>query len=102
MTLKIIRKCLREGAENPSLTDIEHFHWIEDRTDFPGVYTQKEMYDYVHGGGDAFILDPVDPLHQKRMIITTAKTKDGTKYVRTMANGVETDDLLKLPDCEPV
>lgn len=100
MTLKIECKHLAEGVLNPTLADIDHFHWIEDLSNFPGVYTREELYKYIQGGSLAFILDPADPTGQKKITLTTAKTPEGKKYVNTIIDGKETDHLLRLPDCE--
>ena len=58
-------------------------------------YTRIEMYDYVKGGGEAYVLDAKG---NKARLIAEISAR-GNKYVKTVADDVTTDNLLKLPEC---
>jgi len=53
------------------------------------------MYDFVLKGGVAYV---VGSLGQKAYLMT-AITARGTKYVKTVPDSTQSDNLLKLPEC---
>ena len=98
MDLCIIKKCQGQSQSGNPLLDIEHFHWKEAFTDFPGVYTRQELYDFLDGSGYAYVIDPEDPYGARRVPLVVARS-DGKKYVRC-AGAWDVDPLLLLPECE--
>jgi hypothetical protein len=65
-------------------------------TDSSGSYrtTRLEMYNFIEAGGSAYVKDRFG----NTVYIGTA-IHEGTKYVRTYADGKWTDNLLALPEC---
>jgi hypothetical protein len=81
--------------ENPHVA-ISSLGWVSDNTNKHGSSTRLDMYDWIKNqSGYAYVRDAGG--NQAR--VGTAETASGTKYVRTYADGVWTDNLLALPEC---
>ncbi|HED05340.1 MAG TPA: DUF3892 domain-containing protein [Ignavibacteria bacterium] len=82
--------------ENP-YTAISNLGWVNESTGKKGNSTRLEMYDFVENkGGDAYVKDPYDG---SKVYLVGAVSSKGTKYVKTVPNDTEADNLLKLPEC---
>lgn len=95
MSVKIT--CIKKAAgdhESPYVA-ISNMNWIEDGSGATGSSTRLQMYDFVIGGGKAYVKD-ADGNKAKLVARTTVK---GTKYVKTEADNVKSDNLLKLKEC---
>lgn len=79
--------------ENP-YTAISELGWTEDGTGKRDRSTRLQMYDFVQGGGVAYVLSGNDKAY-----LTTAVTALGTKYVKTKPDDTKRDNLLSLPEC---
>ena len=80
--------------ENPYVA-ISHLGWVNDATGETGRSTRDEMYDFVvNKKGEAYVLVAAA---QARLIGQTSLR--GTKYVKTVADSTERDNLLKLQEC---
>jgi hypothetical protein len=53
------------------------------------------MYDFVKGGGKAYVKDRFGDV----AYLIAAVTNLGTKYVKTVADETKADNLLSLPEC---
>jgi len=79
--------------ENP-YTAITYLGWVKDSGGETGKSTRLEMYDFVKGGGEAYV-----QVGAARAVLIAAITPGGTKYVKTQADSTTKDNLLKLPEC---
>ncbi len=81
--------------ENPNVA-ITHLGWLNETEGTSGKNTRLEIYDWIKGGGRAYVKDVYGNIAN----LVTAETHSGTKYVKTVADGTPTDNLLKLPECK--
>lgn len=90
--------CIKKsnGYHSNPYTAIESLGWIEDGTNKTGNTSRLEMYDWVKQGGYAYVKDSKG--NSAKLI--HAETSEGTKYVKTVADGTKTDNLLELPECK--
>lgn len=95
MSVKII--CIKKdngNHENPYVA-IKSMNWLNEANQNSGTSTREQMYDFVKDGNEAYVKDS---LGNKAKLV--AKTTDkGTKYVKTVADDVKSDNLLKLEEC---
>lgn len=90
--------CIKKNGgyhENP-YTAIESMKWINDSNNETGTTSRLGMYKWVKDGGIAYVQDAQD---NKAELIHT-ETALGTKYVKTKADDVKSDNLLSLPECK--
>src|SRR5437763_264214 len=81
--------------ENPYLA-IEDLGWINETTSATGRSTRIQMYDYVvNQNGKAYVKDAQDNV----AYLIGATSPRGNKYVKTVADDVKSDNLLKLVEC---
>ena len=75
---------------------IERVGWVEDGTGKTGNSTRLEMYEWIKlQSGVAYVLDARGNSAQ----VGPREHLNGTKYLRTHADNVWTDNLLSLPEC---
>lgn len=90
--------CIKKDGgnhENPYVA-ISSLGWILDGTQETGTSTREQMYDFVLKGNEAYVKDSAG--NKARLV---AKTTDkGTKYVKTVADNAQSDNLLKLAECK--
>lgn len=80
--------------ENPYVA-ISHLGWVADGTAKVGKSTREEMYDFVvNENGEAYVAAGLT-----RAGLIGAISPRGTRYVKTVANNTERDNLLELPEC---
>lgn len=80
--------------ENPYVA-ISYLGWIEDGTNKTGRTSREEMYYWIRDkNGSAYV-----QAGNSRAQVVTAVSPKGTKYVKTVADSTERDNLLKLPEC---
>jgi alanine dehydrogenase len=95
MSVKIT--CIKKdngNHENPYVA-ITSMNWLNEDNQKLGTSTREQMYDYVKDGHEAYVKDAAG---NKAKLV--AKTTDkGTKYVKTVADDVKSDNLLKLKEC---
>ena len=79
--------------ENPYVA-ISHLNWVNESGKV-GRSTREAMYVFVEEqGGHAYVQSG-----GSRARLAGAVSPRGTRYVKTEANSVEHDNLLKLPEC---
>ena len=97
MAVKII--CIKKdngNHENPYVA-ITSLKWKEDGTGNEGETSRIKMYEFVEETkGVAYV---VDSKGNKANLIGAISSK-GNKYVKTIADDVTSDNLLKLPECK--
>lgn len=79
--------------ENPYV-GITSFKWVNESTLESGYATRREMYDFVNGGGYAYVLDR----YGNEAYLEAKISASGNPYVRTIPDGTATDNLLNLPE----
>ncbi len=73
---------------------ISRFGWVNDQTGQRGFSTRPEMVLFLEQGGRAYVRDRFGGA---AMLIVRVRL--GRKYVKTIADGRETDNLLFLNEC---
>jgi hypothetical protein len=80
--------------ENPYVA-ISHLNWVEDGTAKTGRITREALYDWLKlQKGEAYV-----QAGTARTRVIPEETARGTKYVKTVTNSTERDNLLSLPEC---
>ena len=96
MAVKI--SCIKKdngNHENPYVA-ISTLRWKEDGTGKEGESSRLQMYDFVEvTKGIAYV---IDSRGNKANLIGETSLK-GNKYVKTVADNVTSDNLLKLNEC---
>lgn len=80
--------------ENPHIA-ISCFGWINPENGESGASTRLEMHMWVRNGGRAYVQDA----RGNRAFLVAKTSPQGNPYVRTVADGTLTDNLLVLPEC---
>lgn len=73
---------------------ITHFGWINEGNNNRGKATLSEMVKYLEDGNDAYVKSQNTTAY---LVVRTSRFNN--KYVKTVANGRETDNLLHLLEC---
>ena len=96
MSVKI--KCIKKdnGNHENSYVAITSMNWLNEADQKTGTSTRLEMYDFVKDGGDAYVKDTAG----NKAKLVARITEKGTKYVKTVADDVKSDNLLKLGECK--
>ncbi|WP_027507139.1 DUF3892 domain-containing protein [Rhodococcus sp. UNC23MFCrub1.1] len=78
------------GTRNEHITDV---YWQGDAGEGAAPATKAQMVDYIDNQGfRAYVVGP-----RSRSDVVTVKRAGTAPYLRTVANGVENDNLLSLP-----
>lgn len=96
MAIKIT--CIKKAGgnhENPYVA-ISSLTWLNDATNATGTSTRDTMHDWVNEGGHAYVQD----LYGNKAKLIAETSPRGTKYVKTVRDNVQSDNLLKLPECK--
>lgn len=94
MALRI--KCINKDNgyhDNPNLA-ITHLGWVNEITGGYGKSTRIELYNWIKSGGEAYV-----QVANNKVKVITAETQNGTKYVKTVADNTNLNNLLSLPEC---
>ncbi|KDQ04370.1 DUF3892 domain-containing protein [Rhodococcus qingshengii] len=91
MALRIThRRMSPGGTRNEHIT---HVKWRGDAGEGDGSATTAQMVDYIDNRGhSAYVVGP-----NSRSTVQTVHPPGAAAYLRTVANGVEDDNLLSLP-----
>ncbi len=73
---------------------ITHLGWINESNGKTGKSTRAEMVKFLEDGNKAYTKDRFGNLAYLIVI-----SRAGNKYVKTVADGKETDNLLYLAEC---
>jgi len=80
--------------ENPYAA-IKSMNWLNEESQNTGTTSREDMHDFVKGGGEAYVKDAAG----NKAKLVARVTDKGTKYVKTTADDVKSDNLLKLKEC---
>lgn len=75
---------------------ISHLGWIDEITKKAGKATRMQMVDFLEKGGSAYVKDFWGNL----TYLVIRISRFGNKYVKTVADGRETNNLLELVECK--
>lgn len=75
---------------------IERFGWYNPYNGQKGFANMSEMIDFLEKGNKAYVVDPLDKNDRAYLEV---QERNGTKFVRTIADGERPDNLLELPEC---
>ena len=76
---------------------ITNLGWIQDGTGKSGSSSREEVYRWLKTeGGQAYVLDR----RGNRANVLPRENPNGTRFVQTVADGVWSDNLLSLPECQ--
>lgn len=85
----------RGNHENPYVA-ISYLSWVNEADKKTGRISRAAMYDWiVNENGEAYVKD----YYGNKASLIGAISPAGTKYVKTRADNVVSDNLLKLPEC---
>lgn len=80
--------------ENPYVA-IESLGWTNEATGERNSSTREQMYDWVvNKNGEAYVT-----AGGARARLVGQVSARGTRYVKTVADSTDRDNLLKLPEC---
>lgn len=91
--------CIKKAGgyhEDPHVA-ISELGWTNEQNGQSGRSTRIEMYNFVKGGGEAFVRDRAG----NTAYLVAKLSRNGNPYVQTVADGKPTDNLLKLDECRP-
>lgn len=71
------------------------FGWVDDQTGKTGIASRAEMIDFLEKGHRAYTKDRFNRIAW--LIVSVSRF--GNKYVKTVADGRETNNLLALAEC---
>lgn len=74
---------------------ITHLGWIEDETEKRGKSTRLQIVDFIEKGNYAYVKDSYGNIAKLIVKVSFA----GNKYVKTISDGKETNNLLALSEC---
>jgi len=74
---------------------ISHYRWVEDGTANRGITDRLTVVDWLeHRGITAYVAD-----NSQQVWCEVRQNQHGTKFLQTVADGRETNNLLSLPEC---
>lgn len=75
---------------------ITHLGWIDESSGKSGKSTRLEMVKFIEDGNQAYVKDGYGNI----AYLIVKISQYGNKFVKTKADGVETNNLLKLLECK--
>lgn len=89
--------CIRKsgGYHSDPHHAISSLNWINEADYTTGAIARDDLYDWIKRGGQAYVVDS----RGNKAFVGTGE-HGLTKFVRTYADGVWTDNLLALPECK--
>ncbi|MCX6785139.1 MAG: DUF3892 domain-containing protein [Candidatus Komeilibacteria bacterium] len=73
---------------------ITHLGWKDESTGQTGKATRSGMIEFLESNGDAYVKDYLGGIAW-----LVVRVRNGIKYVKTVADGKETNNLLALYEC---
>lgn len=74
---------------------ITHLGWLNESTNESGKCTRKQMVDFIEKGNKAYVKDVWGNI----AYLVVRISRFGNKFVKTVADGKETNNLLQLIEC---
>jgi hypothetical protein len=73
---------------------ITYLGWVNESTGKKGRATKLEMVDFIEKGNQAYVQGRI-----KKVYLEVKTSSHGNKYVRTIPDNIESNNLLSLPEC---
>jgi len=89
MSIRITGIRLQGGEQHEHIT---HLRWAEDGTQNGGIDTRAQLVAWVDGGVQTYVNEG-----GRRVEVRVVTPPHGAKYLRTVADGYYTNNLLALP-----
>jgi hypothetical protein len=96
MTIKIT--CINKDNghhEDPHLA-ISYLGWLDENTKESGKYSRLQMVDFLEKGNTAYVKDYFGNI----AYLVVRVSQFGNKFVKTIADGKVTNNLLTLMECK--
>lgn len=74
---------------------ITHLGWINESTKIIGKSSRLEVVRFIENGNQAYVKDSYNNI----VYLVVRISRSGNKYVKTIADGRETNNLLELLEC---
>ena len=74
---------------------ITHLGWINESTNSAGKSTRQEIVDFIENGNTAYTKDTQGNI----AYLVVRISRFGNKFVKTLADGRDTNNLLELMEC---
>lgn len=74
---------------------ITHLGWIDESTNKIGKSTRMEVVEFLEQGNKAYVRDSRSNI----AYLVVRISRFGNKFVKTVADGKETNNLLQLVEC---
>lgn len=90
-------RCINKSEgyhENPNEA-ISHYGWINESSGESGRTDRLTMVDWVRKGNQAYVVNGSG----QKVYCYIKKSVHGTEFLQTQADGVDTNNLLELPEC---
>ncbi len=75
---------------------ITHLGWINESNNKSGIATLQEMIKFLENQNDAYVKDGFGNIAY--LVVRTSRF--GNKFVKTIADGKESNNLLELIECK--
>lgn len=91
MLVEVFRRHMEGGNDHQHIAKVEWFNHDNSKID---VSTVQQMVIFLEGGGNAYVAGA----NSASIPIGVVKMADGSKHIRTYADGKWTNNLLSLPE----
>jgi len=95
MSVKITCVNKDSGDHYDPYLAITNLGWVNEQSGEKGKSTLSGMVKWIEGGGVAYTKDA----YNKVAYLVVRTSRYGNKYVRTVADGRDTNNLLELSEC---
>ncbi len=95
MTVRIT--CINKSGgyhDNPHEA-VSHYGWINEYSRETGKTDRQTMVKWINDGGTAYVVDRAG----HKVFCYVNRSKNGTEFLQTQADGRFTNNLLELPEC---
>lgn len=85
----------KDGGDHDDPNEgVTHLGWVNESGE-RGTSTRAGMVKFVKDGGKAYVKDSTTMAY-----LVVRVSRAGNEYVKTVADGRETNNLLQLPECK--
>ncbi len=95
MSIRI--RCINKSNgdhENPH-ESVNHYGWINENNNETGKNDRPSMVQWMEKGNKAYVVGK----EKEKVYCYVNKSRYGTKFLQTAADGKFTNNLLELPEC---
>lgn len=96
MSIKITCINKDNGNHHDPHEAITYLGWINESNNKSGKSTRLKIVEFIEKGNNAYTKDSYGNI----AYLIVRISQNGNKYVKTVADGKETNNLLELPECK--